>query len=61
VLVIEGRATEPASAHDPRPILETLLAELPLKQAVALAVKLTGAKRNELYALALELKKMGSG
>jgi len=56
VLVVEGRAAEPASALDPRPVLETLLAELPLKQAVALAVKLTGAKRNDLYALALELK-----
>ena len=57
VLVIEGRATEPASALDPRKVLATLLAELPLKQAVALAVKLTGAKRNELYTLALELRK----
>ncbi|HUP96947.1 MAG TPA: 16S rRNA (cytidine(1402)-2'-O)-methyltransferase [Usitatibacter sp.] len=58
VLVIEGRAVEPSSgAIDPRTVLETLLAELPLKQAVALAVKLTGGKRNKLYALALELKK----
>jgi 16S rRNA (cytidine1402-2'-O)-methyltransferase len=38
-------------------VLETLLAELPLKQAVSLATKITGGKRNELYALALELKK----
>jgi 16S rRNA (cytidine1402-2'-O)-methyltransferase len=57
VLVVEGRAVEPTSAVDPRKVLETLLAELPLKQAVALAVKLTGAKRNDLYPLALELKK----
>ena len=57
VLVVEGRPVEAASALDPRRVVETLLAELPLKQAVALAVKLTGAKRNELYALALELKK----
>jgi 16S rRNA (cytidine1402-2'-O)-methyltransferase len=57
VLVVEGRPVEPASTLDPRELLVTLLAELPLKQAVALAVKLTGAKRNELYALALELKK----
>jgi 16S rRNA (cytidine1402-2'-O)-methyltransferase len=56
VLVIEGRAVEQSSAVDPRAILETLLAELSLKQAVSLAVKLTGGKRNELYALALELK-----
>ncbi len=56
VLVVEGRAVEVTSALDPRALLETLLAELPLKQAVALAVKLTGGKRNELYPLALELK-----
>lgn len=57
VLVVEGRAVEAKSALDPRALLKTLLAELPVKQAVALAVKLTGGKRNELYALALELKK----
>ena len=57
VLVVEGRAVERTAALDPRKVLETLLAELPLKQAVALAVKLTGAKRNEVYASALELKK----
>jgi len=58
VLVVEGRAVEAKSALDPRALLKTLLAELPVKQAVALAVKLTGGKRNELYALALELKNL---
>ena len=57
VLVVEARPVEAASALDPRKVLATLLAELPVKQAVALAVKLTGGKRNELYALALSLKK----
>jgi 16S rRNA (cytidine1402-2'-O)-methyltransferase len=57
VLIVEGRAVETNEGADPRAVLETLLAELPVKQAVALAVKLTGGKRNELYALALELKK----
>ena len=33
-----------------------LLEALPLKQAVALAVKLTGEKKNRLYAMALKLK-----
>lgn len=56
VLVVEGRPVERASALDPRKVLGTLLAELPVKQAVALAVKLTGGKRNDLYALALEMK-----
>ena len=54
VLVIEGRA--PRVEADPMKVLETLLAELPLKQAVALAGKLTGAKRNELYEAALKMK-----
>lgn len=57
VLLVEGRAVEGASALDPRALLETLLADIPLKQAVALAVKLTGGKRNELYELALSLRK----
>ena len=54
VLMVEGRA--PQAPGDPREVLATLLAELPVKQAVALAVKLTGRKRNELYEMALRLK-----
>ena len=55
VLVIEGK-TPAATANDPLPVLEALLAELPLKSAVALAVKITGGKRNELYSAALEIR-----
>jgi 16S rRNA (cytidine1402-2'-O)-methyltransferase len=33
-----------------------LLDELPLKQAVQLAAKITGANRNELYQRALQIK-----
>jgi 16S rRNA (cytidine1402-2'-O)-methyltransferase len=36
--------------------LQILLAELPVKQAVSLAVEITGEKKNKVYALALELK-----
>src|SRR5262249_33909348 len=61
VLLVEGRPVESAPALDPRAVLEALLAELPVKQAVALAVTLTGARRNELYALALEVKGRSKG
>jgi 16S rRNA (cytidine1402-2'-O)-methyltransferase len=57
VLVIEGRALEKSSGADERAVLAALLADLPVKQAVALAVKITGGKRNEIYAMALEMKK----
>jgi len=57
VLLVEGRdpGTRAAGA-DPRAVLAALLAELPVKQAAALAAKITGARRNELYAMALEMK-----
>lgn len=37
-------------------VLKCLLAELPLKQAVALATEITQLKKNDLYELALKLK-----
>jgi 16S rRNA (cytidine1402-2'-O)-methyltransferase len=58
VLVVEGAAAaeSTSSALDVEAVLKILLAELPVKQAVALAVKLTGGNRNALYKLALALK-----
>lgn len=38
-------------------VMSVLLQELPLKQAVQLAVKITGENKNELYQRALEIKK----
>jgi 16S rRNA (cytidine1402-2'-O)-methyltransferase len=57
VLVVEGRPVEASHAVDPHAVLDALLEELPLKQAVALAVRITGAARNELYAAALARKR----
>ena len=57
VLVVhapEVAAEADAERHDAT--LRALLAVLPLKQAVALAVQLTGAPRNALYERALTLK-----
>ena len=59
MLVLHGLTVPDAApgpqAHDAT--LQTLLAALPLKQAVALAVELTGAPRNGLYERALALKR----
>jgi 16S rRNA (cytidine1402-2'-O)-methyltransferase len=58
VLVVHAlaapRAADAAGAHDAT--LAKLLAALPLAQAVALAVDLTGAPRNALYQRALQLR-----
>ena len=37
-------------------LLEELMKELPLKKAVALASRISGARKNEVYSMALELK-----
>jgi 16S rRNA (cytidine1402-2'-O)-methyltransferase len=57
VLLISG--APPAAAGldtDSERTLALLVKELPLKQAVQLAVQITGANRNELYQRALQLK-----
>jgi 16S rRNA (cytidine1402-2'-O)-methyltransferase len=57
VLIVSGaRAAQPRQADENR-ILELLLAELPLKQAVKLAAAIGGGHRNALYERALELKR----
>jgi 16S rRNA (cytidine1402-2'-O)-methyltransferase len=54
VLVIHaGAARDDDGAIDALRVLDLLLAELPLKQAVSLAAAITGAKRNALYDAAL--------
>jgi 16S rRNA (cytidine1402-2'-O)-methyltransferase len=61
VLVVGGAAAAVAGAEgiDADEVLRTLLGALPLKQAVALAVKLTGQPRNALYERALQIKDEG--
>jgi 16S rRNA (cytidine1402-2'-O)-methyltransferase len=58
VLLVEAALAKEAEAvnQEALRVLELLLAELPLKQAVKLAVEITHAKKNDLYELALELK-----
>jgi 16S rRNA (cytidine1402-2'-O)-methyltransferase len=57
VLVVEGAGEAKAPAADAgRRVLEVLLDELPLKKAVAAAVRLGAGGKKELYKLALQLK-----
>lgn len=58
VLLVSGAEPRPEGlAAEAERTLAVLLQELPLKQAVQLAVQITGAGKNELYQRALELKK----
>lgn len=58
VLIVEGAETErDDTLAEARRTLEILLEELPVKQAAQLASRITGARRNEVYRLALELKR----
>ena len=56
VLVLEGSAVEAIDTQESDKYLSILLAELPVKQAVALVMKMTGENKNDLYKRALELK-----
>ncbi len=65
VIVLHAQAPVAAAADDlPAEVLRVLrplVAELPLKQAVALAVQITGEPRNRLYDAALALKNEAGG
>lgn len=52
----EPRAAGEANAVDPEQVLRILLEELPVKQAAALAAKICGGKKNEMYTRALAFK-----
>lgn len=58
VLIVQGAAQAPVRAEGAgEHALEVLLRELPLKQSVQLAAQISGARKNALYARALELKR----
>jgi 16S rRNA (cytidine1402-2'-O)-methyltransferase len=57
VLMVDGAPATAPDEDDSMRVLEILMRALPLSQAVALAAEITGARKNELYDRALELKK----
>jgi 16S rRNA (cytidine1402-2'-O)-methyltransferase len=56
VVLVSGAMPQQGLSEGTLNTLSTLLEELPLKQAVQLAAKITGAGRNELYQRALQSK-----
>jgi 16S rRNA (cytidine1402-2'-O)-methyltransferase len=56
VLVVEGKVAQDTDNTQLDSYLSILLAELPVKQAVKLVVKMTGQHKNDVYRRALELK-----
>ena len=56
VVLVSGAPPQGGLSGETLGTLTLLLAELPLKQAVQLAAKITGANRNELYQRALQIK-----
>ena len=56
VVLVSGAQPQQGLSDDAMQILEVLLKELPLKQAVQLATQISGASRNELYQRALLIK-----
>ena len=62
VIVVQGAppmADRDAAERDAQRLLKILLEELPLKQAVALAAKISGGKKNRLYQWALNAEQRG--
>lgn len=59
VLLVRGAEAQESDETrvETEKVLAVLLEELPVKQAAQLAAKITGAKKNALYQLALEMKK----
>lgn len=60
VVLVEGAPAveDQALAMAPEQLLRLLMAELPLNRAAALAARLTGLRRNDLYQLGLALRQL---
>ena len=56
VVLVSGALPQSGLSAETLKTLSLLLEKLPLKQAVQLAARISGANRNELYQLALKLK-----
>lgn len=56
VLVVEGEQAKADQSEQLAQCLTILLDEVPVKQAVKLAVKMTGVNKNDVYSTALKLK-----
>lgn len=59
VVVVEGATEVLPAVEETDRLLTILLTELPLKQAVDLATKISGGRKNELYQRALKMKARG--
>ncbi len=55
VLMFAGQAQQVVENKDILEVLKPLLEELPVKQAAKLTAKITGARKNEVYDLAIKL------
>jgi 16S rRNA (cytidine1402-2'-O)-methyltransferase len=56
VIIVAGTAAEPKASYDVDLLLTELSAKLSAKDAASVAAKITGAKRNDLYARILKLR-----
>lgn len=61
VLLVAGAPAASASEQELARVLECLLELLPTRQAAAAAARITGARRNDAYALALRLRGESDG